>query len=93
MQIFTERVVKIIKNIPEGQIMSYGEIAAKAGNPRAARQVSRILHTMTSKFNLPWHRVLNKNHEVTIKNEANAKEQIILLEAEGHFFRGKKLIK
>ena len=37
MEPFTERVVEIIKNIPEGKVMTYGQIAAVAGSPRGAR--------------------------------------------------------
>ncbi len=34
MQPFTARVLKIIQLIPEGKIMTYGQIAAEAGSPR-----------------------------------------------------------
>lgn len=43
---FTERAVAIIKQIPEGKVMTYGQIAELAGSPRGARQVVRILHSM-----------------------------------------------
>jgi len=59
MQPFTERVVDIIKSIPPGRVMTYGLVAALAGNPRGARQVARILHSMSRKHGLPWHRVIN----------------------------------
>lgn len=89
---FTEKVVEIIKNIPEGHVMSYGEIAEKAGSKRAARQVARSLHTMTKKHDLPWHRVVNKNHEISIQDTYWANIQMKLLEEEGHVFQGKKII-
>lgn len=44
---FTERAVAIIKQIPEGKVMTYGQIAGLAGSPRGARQVVRILHSMS----------------------------------------------
>lgn len=44
---FTERAVAIIKQIPEGKVMTYGQIADLAGSPRGARQVVRILHSMS----------------------------------------------
>src|SRR5665647_2769413 len=43
MEPFTERVVEIIKGIPEGKVMTYGQIAALAGNRRGARQEARVL--------------------------------------------------
>ncbi|HEX5563862.1 MAG TPA: MGMT family protein, partial [Sporosarcina sp.] len=56
---FTERVVQIIRDIPAGKVMTYGQVAAAAGNPRGARQVVRVLHSMSAKYDLPWHRIVN----------------------------------
>ena len=39
VQPFTERVIRIIQQIPAGKVMTYGQIARLAGNSRAARQV------------------------------------------------------
>jgi methylated-DNA-protein-cysteine methyltransferase related protein len=80
---FTEKVIHIIKNIPEGKVMTYGQIARLAGSPRAARQVVRILHSMSKKHQLPWHRVINAKGLVVIKDEATYQEQILNLEIEG----------
>jgi methylated-DNA-protein-cysteine methyltransferase related protein len=83
MEPFTERVVEIIKNIPEGKIMTYGQIAALAGSPRGARQVVRTLHTLTEKYNLPWHRVINSKGEIGIKDYESHNLQKALLLSEG----------
>lgn len=83
MQPFTARVLKIIKFIPEGRIMTYGQIAAEAGSPRGARQVVRILHTLSSKHRLPWHRVVNRLGEIALQDDEGASLQRLLLEAEG----------
>jgi len=80
---FTEKIVQIIQGIPEGKVMTYGQIAKQAGNPRAARQVARILHTMTKKYQLPWHRVINAKGKIAIKDEEKFYEQLVLLESEG----------
>ncbi len=66
---FTEQVIDIIKNIPYGKVMTYGQIAAYANNPRGARQVSRILHSMTEKYHLPWHRVINSKGGISLTGE------------------------
>jgi len=55
---FRERVEKIVATIPIGKVMTYGQIAALVGNPRAARQVGGAAHFGDTK--LPWHRVVNK---------------------------------
>ncbi|KRE75126.1 MGMT family protein [Paenibacillus sp. Soil750] len=80
---FTERVLEIIRSIPEGRVMTYGQIARQAGSPRAARQVVRILHAMSKKFRLPWHRVLNVRGEIAIQDDEGAQLQRFLLVSEG----------
>ncbi len=82
---FTRRVIEILKKIPEGQVTSYGAVAAMAGSPMAARQVVRILHSSSGKYNLPWHRVINSRGYITIKDPEGFNEQKIRLEMEGVF--------
>ncbi|MDC7124440.1 MAG: MGMT family protein [Spirochaetales bacterium] len=82
MTAFSERVIKIIKAIPPGQVASYGQIAAMAGNPKAARQVARLLHSSSEKQDLPWHRVVNREGKISLQGEG-AVIQRGLLEAEG----------
>ena len=69
MSPFTQEVINIISAIPAGKVASYGQIALVAGNPRGARQVSRILHTCTKKYKLPWHRVINSQGKISLKDE------------------------
>jgi methylated-DNA-protein-cysteine methyltransferase related protein len=83
MQPFTERVITIIKNIPEGRVMTYGQIASAAGSPRAARQVVRILHSMSRKHHLPWHRVVNAKGQIALQDDESYQEQLFSLEGEG----------
>lgn len=83
MQPFTERVIEIIKNIPEGRVMTYGQIAGLAGSPRAARQVVRALHSMSRKHRLPWHRVINSKGQIAIQDDESHQEQLFSLESEG----------
>lgn len=83
MQAFTERVIEIIKNIPEGKVMTYGQIAAFAGSPRGARQVARLLHSMSSKYGLPWHRVVNAAGQIVVSDEESRFAQQTFLEEEG----------
>lgn len=83
MQPFTERTIRTISSIPEGKVMSYGQISRCAGNPRAARRVARILHTMSEKYHLPWHRVVNAQGKITIKEGLNRDRQCELLKKEG----------
>src|SRR5699024_6066474 len=78
-EVFTEEVIKIIKEIPEGFVMTYGQVAQVAGNKRAARQVAWILSSMSQKYKLPWQRVINAKGEIS----HTGSEQRELLELEG----------
>lgn len=88
MQPFTKRVIEIIQTIPSGKVMTYGQIAEAAGSKRAARQVVRILHAMSQKYALPWHRVVNAKGDIAIKDDEARFTQIALLEEEGVFVDG-----
>lgn len=79
---FTEEVLVIIKAIPYGKVMTYGQIAAYAGNPRGARQVSRILSSMSGTHGLPWHRVINSKGGISLTGEPGF-HQVELLSIEG----------
>jgi len=80
---FTERVKDIIKKIPRGKVATYGQIAAYAGNPWAARQVVRILHASARKEKLPWHRVVNREGRIALKPGHGYEIQKELLRKEG----------
>ncbi|WP_440109671.1 MGMT family protein [Paenibacillus sp. QZ-Y1] len=84
---FTKQVVAIITAIPEGKVMTYGQIAAHAGSPRAARQVVRILHSMSRKERLPWHRVVNAKGQISIPDEHSRLMQETELISEGIEFQ------
>ncbi|WP_046176061.1 MGMT family protein [Domibacillus indicus] len=83
---FTEEVIRILKDIPPGVVVTYGQVARLAGSPRSARQVVRILHSMSEKHGLPWHRVVNARGEINVPDEASRTKQRRLLEAEGVSF-------
>lgn len=82
-QTFTQDLIEIIRSIPPGNVATYGGIAALAGNPRAARQVSRVLHACSEKENLPWWRVVNRAGKISLKPGSGYEEQKAFLAAEG----------
>lgn len=77
---FTEKVLNIIKSIPPGKVMTYGQIASYADHPRGARQVSRILHSMSQKHNLPWWRVINSQGSISLTGEAGYMQGDLLVQ-------------
>ncbi len=58
MKNFKQRVEALVAQIPEGRVMTYGQLAALCGNARAARIVGGIAHYGDP--DLPWQRVVNK---------------------------------
>jgi methylated-DNA-protein-cysteine methyltransferase related protein len=52
---------EIIRAIPRGRVANYGEIAKRAGMPRNARLVGRVLGEAGAAAKLPWHRVLRSD--------------------------------
>lgn len=83
MQPFTEKAIRIIKEIPAGRVMTYGQVAACAGSPRGGRQVARLLHSMSSKYELPWHRVVNAQGQIMIQDPEARFAQQTFLQKEG----------
>lgn len=58
---FTERVRDVVAGIPQGKTMTYGEVAARAGNPRAARAVGMIMSKNRDPRKVPCHRVIRSD--------------------------------
>ncbi len=83
MQEFTEAVIRIIRSIPAGQVATYGSISFMAGQATGARQVSRILHSMSRKHSLPWYRVINSKGMISLPKGGPYEEQRQRLELEG----------
>ena len=57
---FTEKVFAIVRDIPEGETMTYKEVALAAGNPGAARAVGNIMSTNYDP-DIPCHRVVRSS--------------------------------
>ena len=54
---FTRRVLSVVRRIPAGRVATYGDVAARAGRPRASRAVGNIMKTCTLR-DVPCHRVI-----------------------------------
>lgn len=74
---FTTRVLKVVSAIPSGSTMTYGQVAAAAGSPRAYRAVGTILsHNYDP--NIPCHRVIRSNGEAGEYNRGKERKQHLL---------------
>ncbi|MDR1693619.1 MAG: MGMT family protein [Lactobacillaceae bacterium] len=61
MKTFNQKVYDIVKRIPLGMVMNYGQIARLAGNSMASRAVGYALHNLPDPETTPWHRVVFKD--------------------------------
>jgi methylated-DNA-protein-cysteine methyltransferase-like protein len=59
-----EKIYEVVKNIPEGRVATYGQVALLAGNPRWARVVGYALHVNPEPGIIPCHRVVNREGRV-----------------------------
>lgn len=75
---FESVVHEVVRSIPAGEVLSYGEVAAEAGRPGAARAVGRIM--ATSAGSLPWWRVVTATGRLVPGNETEHRRR---LRAEG----------
>ena len=57
---FKENVFRVVREIPEGFVLTYKEVARKAGNERAARAVGAIMKTNYDP-SIPCHRVVRSD--------------------------------
>ncbi len=90
MKEVSETIIAIIQDIPAGKVLTYGEIARRAGQPATARLVSYLLHSASQKHSLPWHRVINSQGKISLTGIAG-EEQKQLLIAEGIVFHNGKV--
>ena len=57
---FRQLVWEVVRSIPRGRVMTYGQVAAVLGAPRAARAVGFVLYRTPTEANVPCQRVVNR---------------------------------
>lgn len=83
-----QRIYSVVRRIPRGRVASYGQVAAEAGLTNAARQVGYALHALPGGSTVPWHRVVNAQGAVSLRDH-HALTQRMLLTREGVRFDAK----
>ncbi len=82
------RIYDVVREIPEGRVATYGQVASLAGLPGHARQVGYALHALAGD-GVPWHRVINARGEISRRSEGGSEPlQRLMLEDEGVAFDG-----
>lgn len=83
----------MIKQIPEGNVATYGQIASLAGIPKNSRQVGTVLKALPANSGVPWFRVVNSKGEISQRKDENSESnQKMLLEDEGIEFSSRDRI-
>jgi O-6-methylguanine DNA methyltransferase len=87
-----EVVYSLTKQIPRGKVTSYGELAAAAGHPKAARAIGSIMHVNPYAPVVPCHRVVRKDGRIGgFGDRRGVPRKIELLAAEGVFVKKGKV--
>ncbi|MGH7896386.1 MAG: MGMT family protein [Candidatus Binatia bacterium] len=86
---FYREVRRMVRRIPRGKVVTYGQLAAILGRPRAARAVGSALRRLSGPLarEVPWHRVLNAAGRVSFRDDSWPELQREILEREGVRFR------
>lgn len=79
---FAERVYSVVKKIPKGKVLTYQEVARKAGNQAAYRAVGNILNKNFNKT-IPCHRVIRSDGKLGGYNR-EGKNKAKILKKEGY---------
>ncbi|MEM6521142.1 MAG: MGMT family protein [Cyanobacteria bacterium P01_C01_bin.70] len=78
-------IYAVVRQIPYGQVATYGQVAELAGLIGKPRVVGYALYRVTDAEQIPWHRVINAKGEVSRSPHRNGTDDLqqVLLEAEG----------
>ena len=88
-----QRVYIALAAVPQGKVVTYGQLGDLAGLPRAARQVGYILRNLPAESTLPWHRVINAAGKISLSPESDSGlRQRALLQEEGVVFNNGVLV-
>ena len=80
-------VSQVVADIPPGHVLTYGEVARLTGMPRYARRVSQAMRWEPQSMQLPWHRVINAQGQISFPKDSNGyRRQKDLLQEEGVVF-------
>jgi len=79
---FRKKVEDLMAQVPAGKVTTYGDLAALAGHPYAARIVGGMAHYGNDE--LPWHRLVNRFGGLASGYPGGREVQQIHLESEGH---------
>lgn len=87
MNSFHDTVLNVVRSIKKGSVLSYGEVARRAGNPKASRAVGFYM-AKNIDITVPCHRVVRSDGSIGEYNGLRGKSKKDLLLDEGIVFGG-----
>jgi methylated-DNA-protein-cysteine methyltransferase-like protein len=82
------RIWQVVAAVPSGKVITYGEVAKKAGLAGAARRVGAALRGLPPDTRIPWHRVVNAQGRISFRAGSESyNTQRERLENEGVLFK------
>ncbi len=83
-----QQIYDLVREIPPGHVATYGQIARLLGRPRHARQIGYALFRVAPDSDIPWHRVVNAQGEISYAPQRQGNDQLQRwrLETEGVIF-------
>ena len=88
IQVKRESIWQVVHMIPSGKVATYGQVAALAGLPKAARFAGTSLKDLPKATRIPWHRVINAQGRISLPpSSASYQEQNQRLTKEGVLIR------
>ncbi len=89
---FQKKICQIVRKIPKGKVLSYKDVARKAGRPRAYRAVGNILNRAAGGWRprIPCHRVIKSDGRVGGYRKG-VKRKTALLKKEGLIIKNGKI--
>lgn len=84
---WVRNVWQVVRGIPRGHVLTYGDVARLAGMSRAARRVGQAMRRAPRGMKLPWHRVVNAQGRISFPAESSGyRQQKERLQEEGVVF-------
>lgn len=84
------RVWQLVKSVPAGKVVTYGDIARALGPPCTPRQVGWALRKAPPRLRIPWHRVLGAQGRIALPGESGVTQRL-KLQSEQVTFTGRRV--
>lgn len=80
---FPQQVIALVRKVPRGRLVSYGQVARVLGRPKASRIVGGVMSSLGPEHrDVPWHRVLNRMGGISSRSDIFSDRDPMIEQAE-----------